>query len=422
MHDELSAKQISQLDNDELQIVLPPECVLPEELAAIAPRRIPDELYRSKRIRVPFVTSWVLIVIFVASVAAGARPFGPPWSQIAFWSTAILGLLGVVGIFTSRRELRYVQDGAVGAGHILNLSLVPAAEYNGQTIALKHVVSLALELSDGSVAVREFTGLQIQADTGRQASIRTGDLLPIVWLPGRFEKTAQPYAFLTFNQEKVLTRATGKATGAWQKIGMGLAVVGLFAVLIGNMLLLMWCVPVSMNVPVVVTIGVVGALLLGGAMYFGIVWELKREDRRAAERNLQAVREGYAVQQGNSHAILTNTPKGWLYRILVGAGSLLLGGLTLVMWAFGANRFLDRSPPVEREIEILGVKEVGGNSPRTKVAFRPVDEPQAEYSKEYVPRDLPEIPLFAGGRASAEWHPGAFGWPWIGEVRAAQKN
>lgn len=418
----LSTEQILLLDDDSLAIDIPSECELPEELRSIAPRRIPDQLYRCKRIRVPFLMSWIAIGVFVASVAAGATPIGEPWARIAFWSVAIVGLVGTVGVLTSRRELRYVQDGVVGAGRILELRLVPAARYNGQTIALKHVVSLELVLSDGSAAVHEFTGLQIKADGGRQADLRMGDLLPIVWLPGQFRKTAQIYAFLSFNQDKVLTRKTGEASSLWQKAGQALAVVAILAVLVGNLLLLMWCEPVAMNVPVVVTIGVVGALVLGGATLAAIVREFKRENLRAALRNQRAISEGHAIQEGASHVFLTNTPIGWLYRIVVVAGSLLIGGLTMVLWSFGANQFLDQAPPVGRVIEILGVEQVGGKSPRTKVTFRPVDEPQGKYSKEYAGRDLPRIPLVVGQQAQVDWHPGAFGWPWIGEMRAMRGN
>ena len=36
--------------------------------------------------------------------------------------------------------------------------------------------------------------------------------------------------------------------------------------------------------------------------------------------------------------------------------------------------------------------------------------------------DLPEIPLFGRQRIQVEWHPGAFGWPWIGEMRAIRED
>ncbi|MCR9197657.1 MAG: hypothetical protein NXI04_03340 [Planctomycetaceae bacterium] len=168
-----------------------------------------------------------------------------------------------------------------------------------------------------------------------------------------------------------------------------------------------------MNVPVVVAIGVTGAIIPGGATFWSIIWECRRSERRRQERNKTAMFEHFAPEFGTSHALLTNTLRGWMYRIIVGAGSLLIGSLSLVLWSFGANQYFDQSPPRNRAIEILGVRTSKGNSRRTKVTFRPIDEPNAKYSREYVPRDLPKFPLIKGQKAQAEWHEGAFGWPWI---------
>lgn len=419
MTDTFTDSQLDRLDSGELAVIVPEGCVVPPELQSTTPREVPEEIRRRRQLRVPFVTSWVLLALFVAAVAAGARPFGPPWSQISFGLATIVGLLGLVGVFTSRRELRYVRDGLVGAGYIRELNLQPAAEYNGQVIALKHVVTLMLELSNNDSGLHEFTGLQVQADGGPRSSLRVGDLIPIVWVPGRFRKTAVPYSFLRFNHDHVLKKPAPKKNRAIKVIGTAFLVIAMFSVLIGNLLILMWCVPVAMNTPIVIATGIVGALVPGGLMFGGILWQLRREDARTAERNRQAIADGTAIQLGSSHVMLTNSLKGWIYRIVVGAGSLLLGGLTTVLWAFAANQLFDGHPVSQPVVEIDTVQKIKG-SQRTKLTFHRIDEPQLECSKEYVARDLPQIPLFVGQRAQVTWHPGAFGWPWIEDLRMVE--
>lgn len=418
----LDQETISAIDEGRLSIDLPDDFLMPPELAGVAPRRIPDEFYQRRQVRRPSIIGWILIAIGVASLIAGAKPWGGPWRQIGFYVGVIPGLMGFVVILMSRRDLKYVQDAVVGSGRILKQTLVPAADYNGETIALKHVLLLGMELSDGTLTQKEFSGLQVDANGGPRAHFRVGDVLPLVWFPGRFEKTVIPYPFLNFRRDDTLVRNTGETNGWLKKLGTAVAVIAIFAVLIGNLFLLMRCVPVGMNVPVVIAIGIGGAVFLGGAIFWVTIGECRRSERRRQERNKAAEFEHFAAEVGASHALLTNTLKGWMYRIAVGAGSLLMGGLSLVLWSFGANQFFDQSPPQNRVIEILGVRQTGGNSPRTELTFRPIDEPNAEYSREYVPRDLPKFPLIKGQRAQAEWHTGAFGWPWIGELRPAPRQ
>lgn len=240
--------------------------------------------------------------------------------------------------------------------------------------------------------------------------------MPLVWFPGRFNKTVIPYAFLNFNHDRVLIRETGQTSTWHKKVATTAGVIGTFAVLIGNLFLLMQCVPVGMNVQAVATIGVVGAIFLGGGMFWVIIRECRKSEQSRQERNRIARIESRALETETQHALLTNTPRGWMYRILVGSGMLLLGGMSLVLWSFGANQYFDPSPPRNRVIEILNVRQTGRDSRRTEVTFRPIDEPNAEYSREYVPSDLPKLPLMVGQQAQAEWHDGAFGWSWIGEI------
>ncbi|MCR9197656.1 MAG: hypothetical protein NXI04_03335 [Planctomycetaceae bacterium] len=210
----LDHETIAAIDEGRLSIDLPDDFVMPPELAGVAPRRIPEEFYRSRQVRRPTIIGWVLIVIGVIALVAGAKPWGGPWQQIGFYVGVVPGLMGFVVIVMSRRDLKYIQDAVVGSGRILKQTLVPAADYNGETIALKHVLLLGMELSDGAVTHKEFSGLQVETKGGPRAEFRIGDVLPLVWFPGRFEKTVTPYPFLNFRRDYVLVRNTGAAVGS----------------------------------------------------------------------------------------------------------------------------------------------------------------------------------------------------------------
>lgn len=155
----LDGETMAAIEDGRLAIELPDDFQMPPELSGVPPRRIPDEFYRIRQVRRPAIIGWVLIAIGLVALIAGARPWGGPWQQIGFYVAVIPGLMGFVVILMSRRDLKYVQDAMIGAGRIMEQNLVPAMDYNGETIALNHVLLLGMELSDGTLAQREFAGL-----------------------------------------------------------------------------------------------------------------------------------------------------------------------------------------------------------------------------------------------------------------------
>ena len=413
---------VHQIDAGTVSILCPDKKSLPEELQGTAPRDVPDWIYECRRIRRPWIASWAAVIVFLSTVALGANPVGSPWAQIAFWSMFIIGMVGVVGLLTTRRDLRFVRHGMVGASRVLSVRLVPHLEHNGQTIGYQHHLDVELETTNGVSMFQEFQGLPIAASERDKVSIgiRHGDQIPVVWLPGEFQKTVTPYAFLAFNADRSLVRDDRglRTAGAWlKKLGTALLVLLIFVVLFGNLFLFMRCIPVDFSIPVVVTIGVIGGLVLGSLMMAAIVTECRAEDRKAAERNRKAILTGGAIEHGSSHVMLTNTWIGWGYRLVIGSGALLIGGLTVVLWTFGLNIWLDQSPGVDRIITILEVRERNDDRD-TEVRFTPVDEPNGNYSRTFARRDLPTVPLFANGTVVVEWHTGRFGWPWVTNFRA----
>lgn len=99
----------------------------------------------------------------------------------------------------------------------------------------------------------------------------------------------------------------------------------------------------------------------------------QRQDEAATERNRQAMVTGGAVEARVSHVLLTDTVMGWAFRLVIAGGSVLIGGLRVVMWLFGANQLLDRSAGEDTVIEAVGVRQTKGENRTFEVTFQRPD-------------------------------------------------
>ncbi|MCA9036618.1 MAG: hypothetical protein KDA91_15890 [Planctomycetaceae bacterium] len=407
-----------QIDAGSSELISLPEELLPEELRQQPERLVPHWIYRCRRIRRPWIASWCGISIFLLAILLGANPVGTPWQKIAFWPAAIIGSIGFVGVLISRSSLRYVKYGIVGTAVIEDVLLEPVQHYNGQTVAYHHAVLVSLPTTDGRVFEHEFRGLGIMAGQQEFAELRmrVGDRVPVIWLQGQFRKTAQLYGFLPFNEDVSLMRKP-KPAGRWRKnLLTGIAVVGIFAVLFLNLYLMMNCVPVAMSVPIVAAVGIIGGIVLGGSALAYILHELKSEQQRMHDRNLLAIASGRAFETGSPHVMLTNTVVGWTYWIVCAAGSLLLGGLTVGLWAFGLNMYFDSGAARARVVVVDAAREVDQGR-EWEISFHPKDEPNIACRRSFPVRRMPPVNLKPGGEFTVDWHPGRFGWPWIDNIR-----
>ncbi len=419
-HDVETASLSHQIDAGTVAVVSPAGWQPPKELIEEVPRTVPHWALADRRIRRPWLLSWFAIGSFAIGIACGANPVGPPWSRIAFWSLSLAAIPGVVGVFTVRKDLRYVREGMVAGGRIANLDLRPGLTQHGQTMSWQHVVEVVMNLSSGDVLFWTFSGLVVSAGDREQKEIalRTGDVIPIVWLPGQFERTASPYAFLKFNHERSLTLRPETERGWAKPLMIVLSALAILAVCTIDLYLMYRCVPASFSVPVVVTIGAIGGVLGTAALLYAAFIEFKAEERHLTLRNRQALVSGGAVEHGSTHALFENTWRGWGYRLLLAMGLPVLLGGTVVLWAFGLNMLLDSEPAVVREVTVLDVHVQRGQVQAVDVTFRPVDEQNTEYSKSFAQRDRPNVALVVGVHLKVDWHSGAFGWPWVDNFQA----
>jgi hypothetical protein len=187
------------------------------------------------------------------------------------------------------------------------------------------------------------------------------------------------------------------------------AIPALFLALFANLYAFGRYEPIQFAFRQAVVPAVAGALLLGGALFAALYFNHRAEQGRIRERALAALATGKAVEVGTP--FMGHGLRAWVLRVVVLAGSLLVGGLTAVSWCLMANAWLDRSPsrPVPAII-------VGMTMTTHTFLFR-------EYELEYrldgtaEKRKLLTTPQHLRGlrdrEAVAHVREGRLGWPWV---------
>ncbi len=415
------AELIARIDRREVDVLIHSNMEIPEELRGECPRAVPDWISSFKGIRRPWIASWCCVLTFVAAIALGAWPTGDPLQQIAFGLTLILGLVGVVGLFTVRRDLRYVQDGIIGSGRVLSMELVPAISHQGQVLSFEHVIELEMTTNAGDSFLFTARGLPIGESklNHKQARFAVNEYLPIVWLPGRFQKTATPWLFLSFNAEKAFVNTDPEEPKAAKRLLTALAVVLIFAVLIGNLVLFTTCMPLDLGGVRSIPILAAGGLILGSIFFWSIRREVTTAHDRMLERNRRAEILGTAVQTSPSHLLMSKSIIGYGFNGLLLFGSWGICGLTILLWAFGINKLTDQSVAADQVVVITDV-HTNHQDHSERITFSLANNPNDTHSITFSGRDRPNAVLAVGNKLVVSWHAGRLGMPWIDNVRNAQ--
>ena len=414
------AELIARIDRREVEMLIHPAMEMPDELRGECPRVVPDWISSFKGIRRPWIASWCCVLIFVAAIALGAWPVGNPLGQIAFGLTLILGLVGVVGLFTVRGDLKYVQDGVVGSGRVLSIELVPAISHQGQVLSFEHVIELELQTNTGDSLVYTARGLPIGESklNHKQARFTVNEYLPIVWLPGRFRKTASPWLFLSFNAEKAFVDTDPEEPKAAKRLMTALAVVLIFAVLIGNLVLFTTCMPLDLGGVRSIPFLAAGGLILGSLFFWLIRREVKTAHEQMLERNRRAAVLGTAVQTSSSHLLMSKSIVGIGFNGLLLFGFWLICGLTILLWAFGINKLTDQTAAADETVVITEV-HTNNQDHSERITFSLANKPNEIHTISFSGRNRPNAVLVVGNKLVVSWHPGRLRMPWIDNVRNA---
>ena len=316
-----------------------------------------------------------------------------------------------------RGPFLYVRDGLPLAVRVLEVVKAPTAIMNGQPTMHGFVAMVGYrhpETGEPTVATIKSNDFSSSRKEAYDTPFKGGDDVTAVYLPGRLAKTLRLYAFLELSPEVNLRlNPSARAPTSPAKVaGLVVALPALFIALLANLYAFGRYEPIEFAFRQAVVPAVAGALLLGGGLFSALYFGHRAEQDRIRERAQAARATGKAVEVGTP--FLGHGLRAWVLRVVLVAGSLLLGGLTAVGWCFMANAWLDRSPsrPVPATI-------VGMTMTTHTFLFREYEleyrlEGSAEKKKLLTtPQHLDGL---RDGQAVAHVRDGRLGWPWVETV------
>lgn len=396
------------------------------EFTGHPPRPIPDRLndgpHARRRRLAAIVLALAGIVCLALSRAPGLDVLARYVLPLAYLPWIGLGLLTLgagayVALALHTGPFRYVRHGIPIAVRVMDVVKSPAALVNGSpsthaffaTVAFKHPATGEAVLT--TVRSDDFSSARKDA---YDVPFKVGDDVTGVYLPNRLEKTLRLYPFLDLSPDVNLTaQSAARSENPILKAAVLLiAVPAIFVILFANIYAYGRYHPLQTDYRQFAVPLAAGGLLLGGGIFTALYLSHRAEQKRLLERAALALAAGKAVETGTP--FLGHGLYAWVLRVVVFAGSLLMGGLTVVCWCFMANAWLDRSParPVPATV-------VGMTMTTHAFLFRKYElEYRVEGSSEK--RKLLTTPehlmTFHGPEAVAQVREGRLGWPWVETV------
>lgn len=397
---------------------------LPKELVGPAPRELPDSVKSGRLAQRRRQVFWGCMTAGGLCAAIAPLPFVDTLALYVLplgyltWIAVGLAVIGAANYFVPaelNKACRYIREGQTAFARVCSLVKTPTVLVEGQVTTYAFVAQVELlhpetgEPVQREVKSRDFpAGEKDQTDT----RFRVGDAVPVVWLPGRFDKTLQIYDFLEATPESSLVRRTVQSP-LWKTILLVAAIPLIFFALFWNIYAFGRYSPPDFDylrqgiVPMAIggTVGLAVLLLSAFAT-------LKR-NRQRVQRNTQAAAAGEAIElQPRQNALRTV-----VFGLALTAGAILLSGATVLGWCFTANALFDRSEPKFAPVLIT-------NMTQTTHAFL-----FREYELEYrflksadsqkmltTPQHLGQ---FAAQIGLARLREGWLGWQWVETVEPA---
>ncbi|HEY2158320.1 MAG TPA: hypothetical protein VGH33_22005 [Isosphaeraceae bacterium] len=402
-----------------------------DELQGPAPRPRAETLKQGRYAAKQRQTTWALIVVGAILAVLGPLPIvqtmGLYFLPLAYLTWIGLGILalGAAGLVSNALRsgpYRYVEEGVPIVARILALRLVPAVIYEGNATQYKFEATfehLDAEAGEPRTAVAASSPFLADLRDGLTTSYRVGDYATAVYLPHDPAKTLRLYGFLDLRPDLGLVRRDGAPPSSPIKTVLAiLTIVSIFAVLIWNLYAIGRFSPVRISPTSAVIVGGVGAIGLGGFVLWWLAAQQSKARRKREERNVEALARGEAVEPDTGQKRGPFSNHGLIMTLILAAGSLLLGGLTVFCWAITANAWLDGSPATAKPILIDEMVQVTHKAifREYKIKYHFLDDPKTKHEYLSSPAHLATLD---GPLALAEVHAGCFGWPWVKEIRSA---
>jgi hypothetical protein len=376
-------------------------------------------------------TTWALLVVGAILAVLGPLPivqtmglYFLPLAYLTWIGLVILGF-GGFGLITGalrRGPYRYVEEGVPIVARILALRLVPAVVHEGNVTRYRFEASfeyLDPETGEPRTAVGPSSDFLADFKDRLTTSYRVGDHVTAVYLPHDPAKTLKLYGFLDLRPDLGLIRRDGAPPSSPIATVLAiLIVVSIFGVLIWNLYAYGRYTPVRISTASAAIVGGIGAVGLGGIVLWWLASQQSNARRKREERNAEAPARGEAVEPDTGPRGGPFSNHGIIMTVILAAGALLLGGLTVFCWAITANAWLDGSPATPKPIVIDEMVEVTHKAifREYKIKYHFLDDPKTKHEYLSSPDHLATLD---GSVALAEVHAGRFGWPWVKEIRPA---
>ena len=410
----------------------PDDYPLEDELRGEPPRPLPAELERGRyAVRQRRGVS-ILLLTAAACTTFGLLPVVKEWGlyflPLAYldWIGIGIGVLGagaLVGRLARRGPYRYAREGVPLVARIVGLELRPTVIVETRPTTYRFFATIVYrDPETGEPRVAETTSNDVSADEKDRltTTYRVGDYATAVYLPGDPKRSLRLYGFLDLKPGLGLVRRDAAPEGGLLQTALLVAAVfGIFGVLGWNVYAYGKYAPLELSARQAAPPLVAGAVVLGG----GVLWSLAREQRRGrarlAERNAAALARGEAVEQPAAAKAGWFGAHGVVMGLILIAGALLLGGLTVLCWCYTANALLDSSPPRFRPVQIDRMVQVTHKAifREYKIEYHFLDGAGAK--REYLSTPA-EMARFPTDFAVAEIHSGRFGWPWVKALHPIQ--
>jgi hypothetical protein len=340
--------------------------------------------------------------------------------QYLLWIGLGLGVIGTLAYIRAaelRKARRYIEEGEVALGRVLEMVKAPVTIYNGTPTTYAFIVRLEVPREDEKPQVVEVRSNEFS--TGQKDRIstrfRVGDLVPVVWLPGKCDSSVQIYDFLEATYENSLDRSQTEAgpLAVVQLVASIAAIMGIFFALFWNLYAHGRYHPLDFDYlrqgwpPFALAglLSVVGSLIA--------LRQFSKKRLQHAERAAQAAAANEPVETQLEWGLAT-----WALMIfIVFPGMILLGGLTLLCWCFTANALFDRSAAEHIPVEITEMTQTTHNFVlrHYDMKFRRMNEDK-DHTLLTTPQHLEQ---FAFPMGAAVVRQGWLGWPWVETIEPA---
>ncbi len=397
------------------------------ELQPLPPRGIPYFLREGRYARRQRKTIWSFAVLGLVLIGLGALPIMKVWGQfvlplayVVWIGIACLFIAGLIelGSRLLSGAFRYVEDGIPIVARVTELYLAPAVLVHGQGAAYHFVADAEyLDPDSGELTSRQFTSNSFPADVKhkRTTSFRVGDYVTAIYLPNNPEKTLQLYGFLDLNPH-VGVIDVESSDNLWKSLLTVIAIPVLFFVLGWNVYAYGRYCPLELHFAQMWIPLAIGAVFFGGALIAWLVIESRVEEHKRRALNERSLETGGPIQrsQERDQGWSASMGGGFISVILI-AGSLLLGGLTVLCWAFTINSLLDNSPPDVRKVEIdqLVVSTRYFIFREFTIEYHFPGEAET-HTLMSTPEQMEKLAGLKQGRAHV--HAGRLGWPWVKSI------